>query len=174
MSDWSHHKIGDLLTLEYGKALPDRDRDGEGAPVYGSNGIVGFHSEPLVSGPAIIVGRKGTAGSVHWSEADCFPIDTTYYVRLKPRTGLSLPFAYWLLTHADLPRITNKTGVPGLNRERVYEQPVSLPPSDSMDRILTALEANANAVSAARAYSEELVLLGRSLQERLLTPPQVA
>lgn len=52
-------------------------------PVYGSNGIVGFHSQALVKGPGVVVGRKGSSGTVTFSESDFTPIDTAFYVSIK-------------------------------------------------------------------------------------------
>src|SRR5688572_1932371 len=117
---WVDTTLGEIITLEYGKALKESDRSGVGFPVYGSAGVVGRHGETLTGdGPAIIVGRKGTAGAVHWSEIPCWPIDTTYFVRAKDPSALR--FLLLILNHADLPAICAQTGVPGLNRDRAYE-----------------------------------------------------
>jgi len=136
MSDeWVETTLGEVLTLEYGKALPEKNRDGAGYPVLGSNGIVGLHSKALVEGPGIVVGRKGTAGSVTWVDTSFSPIDTTYWVRLRD-AGLTLEFAYLLLLAANLPGVCAQTGVPGLNRDRAYEVPISLPPLPVQRRIV--------------------------------------
>ena len=59
---WTAAPLGRLLRLEYGQGLTERARDGGEFPVYGSAGIVGWHSSAITSdGPAIVVGRKGTA-----------------------------------------------------------------------------------------------------------------
>ncbi|WP_422863123.1 restriction endonuclease subunit S [Brachyspira hyodysenteriae] len=50
-------------------------------PVYGSNGIVGYHNNFLVEAPNIIVGRKGSAGEVNFANKNFTPIDTTFYVK---------------------------------------------------------------------------------------------
>ncbi|MAI45526.1 MAG: hypothetical protein CBC34_006190 [Hyphomicrobiaceae bacterium TMED74] len=74
---WVIATLGELLPLEYGKALPSRKRNSNGQfSVYGSSGIVGTHTAAVVSEPAIIVGRKGSAGRVHLSKDPCWPIDT--------------------------------------------------------------------------------------------------
>ena len=80
--NWISCRLGDLLAFEYGKSLTKSARSGNGEyPVFGSSGVVGLHDAYLVEGPVIIVGRKGAAGSVSYSEANCWPIDTTYYIR---------------------------------------------------------------------------------------------
>ena len=73
--------LGELITLEYGKPLKGSERDGGSFPVLGSNGRVGFHSSYLIKGPCIIIGRKGSAGVVVWEESNCYPIDTTFFVK---------------------------------------------------------------------------------------------
>ncbi|MGH3274113.1 MAG: restriction endonuclease subunit S, partial [Streptosporangiaceae bacterium] len=72
--------VTDLLDLKYGKALPTGQRVPGDISVYGSGGQTGRHDQALVSGPGVIVGRKGTVGAIYWSEDDFFPIDTTFYV----------------------------------------------------------------------------------------------
>lgn len=133
--DWVEKTLGQILSLEYGKSLPEKSRDGLGRPVYGSNGIVGFNSAPSVNGPGIVVGRKGTAGSVTWVDEDFTAIDTTYWVKLVD-PDVTMRYAFLLLEHVDLPSICAQTGVPGLNRDRAYEVKVSLPPLAVQRRIV--------------------------------------
>ena len=69
--DWLMVKFEDVCTLEYGSSLPKKKRTAGRYPVMGSNGVSGYHNEFLVKGPAIIVGRKGSAGEVVWADKDC-------------------------------------------------------------------------------------------------------
>ena len=86
---WEWTSLGEIITLEYGKGLREDKRDPKGkVPVYGSNGIVGYHSTPLIKNPCVILGRKGSVGSVHFSEVPSWPIDTTYFV--EQSDGLDL------------------------------------------------------------------------------------
>ena len=64
-SNWSLVKLGNVCEFIYGKGLTKSNRNESGKfPVYGSNGIVGYHNEYLVEGPCLIIGRKGAAGEV--------------------------------------------------------------------------------------------------------------
>lgn len=136
--DWVETKLGQLLTLEYGKPLTDENRDGKGFPVFASAGVVGLHSEPLVSkSPVIVVGRKGTAGSVYWSETPCFVIDTAYFV--KQISDIDSRFLYLLLNFIDLKSVTAQTGVPGLNRERAYSLRCNVPPKSKQLEIVNLI-----------------------------------
>ena len=93
---WEVNPLGEIIELAYGKTLRSGERQGGPVPVYGSNGQVGWHNEKLVSGPGIIVGRKGNPGTVTWSHDDFFPIDTTFYVAPK-RSDQALHFLYYAL-----------------------------------------------------------------------------
>src|SRR6266516_2029967 len=112
---WSEKQLGEILTLNYGWSLPEKNRVGGDVPVFGSNGIVGRDNEAFVPSHGIIVGRKGSAGNVHFSREPFCPIDTTFFIAPSD-TELDIQFLYYLLLHVDLKRILGDVGVPGLNR----------------------------------------------------------
>lgn len=162
--DWASVPLGELVCLEYGKALPEAARDGSGFPVLGSNGIVGYHSSALVPGPGIVVGRKGTAGSVTWVDTDFSPIDTTYWVHLRDER-VTMTFAHLLLIAADLPGVCAQTGVPGLNRDRAYALEVLVPPLPVQRRIvdlMSHLDNHLEYLRAERDAGASLLLAHRS------------
>lgn len=136
---WANVKIGDILTLEYGKSLTKDARNENGQyPVFGSSGVVGYHDKHLVTAPVLIVGRKGGVGQVFRSDKDCWPIDTVYFVRLIE--GLSVRFCYYLLRFLDLRQYDRSTAIPGLNRNDVYDIGISIPPVREQDRIVEKIE----------------------------------
>jgi len=149
---WPAVSLEDVLSLEYGAALPAARRDSSGAiPVAGSNGVDGYHPEALVKGPAIVVGRKGSAGKVTWFDSDFWPIDTTFYVR--PKMFLELRWVFYLLHPFRLDRLSIVTGVPGLNRNDAYNRKISLPPLSEQRRIVEILD-QADALRTKRAEAD--------------------
>lgn len=131
--------VGDILELSYGKALKQSDRDGGDVPVVGSGGVVGGHSRGITDGPTIVVGRKGSIGSVTWIDGPAWPIDTAYFVRPK-RDDLDRRWAYWMLRSLRMETMNKSAAVPGLNRDDVYRLDVYLPPPDDQRRIATILD----------------------------------
>ena len=124
---WEVKPLGQVLSLEYGKPLKQEDRVDGPYPVFGSNGQVGFHNEFLVKGPMVIVGRKGSAGAVTWSNSNGYPIDTTFYVSLLNPKETNLKFVYFMLSGLNLDKVNTQAGVPGLNRNDAYELPFPVP-----------------------------------------------
>ena len=89
--------------------------------VYGSSGVVGTHYRATVTGPTIIVGRKGNVGSVFWASGDCCPIDTVYFIH-KENCSLRLYYAL-----RDVPFISTDVAVPGLNRDFAHSRLILTP-----------------------------------------------
>jgi len=88
------------VILEYGKSLRGYDGSAGVYPVYGTNGGIGYHSEPLCTHPGIIIGRKGAYRGVHFCSEPFFVIDTAFYV--EPRKPVDLRWAYYELLRRDI------------------------------------------------------------------------
>ncbi len=141
---WGHKRVDELLELNYGKALRADTRQPGAVPVYGSGGLAGFHNEALVDGPTIIVGRKGTVGSLLWEDGPCFPIDTVFYVVPK----VPLTYCFYLLQGLGLEAMNTDAAVPGLNRNNVYRLDATWPGDElckRFDEIAKALRAKIRA-----------------------------
>lgn len=126
-NEWQEVKLGEIVTLNYGKSLPERKRVYGKFPVYSSAGLTGWHNESFVQGRGIIVGRKGTIGSIYKSEVPFFPIDTVFYVS-ETDTKVDIDFLYYLLSGLGLNNLNSDSAVPGLNRNTAYAQEIGLPP----------------------------------------------
>jgi type I restriction enzyme, S subunit len=136
---WASTTLEDVYTLHYGKSLTKRARTTSGSyPVLGSSGVVGSHTAFLVQGPVIVVGRKGAAGSVTFCKENCWPIDTTYFV--KPPEGIDVPFAGLHLQFLQLNRLEKSTAIPGLSRDDAYALRVVIPPTREQRRIVAKVE----------------------------------
>lgn len=145
-------RFEEVCTLEYGASLPKEKRLDGPYPVVGSNGITGYHKEYLVEGPAIVVGRKGSAGEVTWIEQNCFPIDTTYYVRQTNPAESDLRYLFWVLRTLKLPELRGGAGIPGLNRSDVYDtHKIPLPPLEVQKEIVAEIEDYQKVINGARA-----------------------
>ncbi len=145
---WVEAPLGSVTRVEYGRSLVRRARDASGKiPVYGSAGVAGFHSEPLVSGPVVIVGRKGNAGATYVCESPCWPIDTTYYLRAPE--GVDARFIAHFLRNARLSTLDSSTAIPSLRRGDLEAQMVPIAPTREQRRIVAAIEEHFSHLDAA-------------------------
>ena len=141
---WANRSLEDFLELAYGKSLPAKKRTPGQVAVYGSGGLTGTHDTALIDGPAVIVRRKGTVGSLYWEDGPVFPIDTVFYV--VPRIG-SVLFSYHLLAAQPLQDMNTDAAVPGLNRGNAYRLEFPQPTSE----LISAFEDVAGALWQRRA-----------------------
>lgn len=165
---WCVRCIGEILEFAYGKPLKAEDRMSGHVSVYGSNGSVGWHNEKLVSGPGIVVGRKGNPGVVTWAHKDFYPIDTTFYV-MPTGECKSLYFLYYALSAQDLAKLSADSAVPGLNRNHAYMSKQIVP----SQAIIKAFDSHISTVFAAinlnREQSSTLAALRDTLLPKLLS-----
>lgn len=166
--EWKVLKLENLLSLEYGDGLTDRERKGSKYPVYGSNGIIGYNSKYLVEGPGIIVGRKGTIGAIKWSEVNFWPIDTTYYVKLK-ELKTDLKWLFYKLSTLSLSKLNMATGTPGLNRDLVYKLKISVPLFPEQEKIAEILSTIDNRIQLLKEKKNKLKRVKKVLMNELLT-----
>lgn len=136
---WVDLKIGEILTLEYGKPLDKSDRKKDGLyPAYGANGIKARTNNYYCEKESIIVGRKGSAGELTLTENRYWPLDVTYFVEFD-KMKYHLKFIYYMLSKLNLPSLA--TGVkPGINRNVVYSIKVSIPPIEEQKSVAIVLD----------------------------------
>jgi type I restriction enzyme S subunit len=160
---WEVKKLGDVVELNYGKALKKEDRrDGE-YPVFGSSGIVGTHHASLVKGPGIIVGRKGNVGSVFWCDEDFFVIDTAYFVT----SSLPLRFLFYVLPTLNF--INSDAAVPGLSRNQAYTLELLVPPASLLEKFCELAGAFERQASTLQSQIQNLRRTRDLLLPRLLS-----
>jgi type I restriction enzyme S subunit len=161
---WTREPLGASVVLRYGKALKAEDRSADGdVPVYGSSGVVGTHDKAMVTGPAIIVGRKGNVGSVFWCARDFWPIDTVYFVD-APTSDLYL---YYALRNMHF--ISTDVAVPGLNRDFAYSRPLLSPPAELRARFLEVAGPIHQQIDTLAAMNEKLRTARDLLLPRLMS-----
>lgn len=122
MSDVNPKRLGDLITLKRGYDLPEKDRiDGE-FPVISSSGISGYHNDFKVEGEGVITGRYGTLGKMYFVDGKYWPHNTALYV--KDFKGNDPKYIYYLLSCIGRIRTSDKSAVPGVNRNELHEMAV--------------------------------------------------
>ena len=165
---WKGGNLGDVFSLEYGKPMKEADRTGTGYPVYGSNGVVGYHKDFLIKGDGIVVGRKGTMGSVVWVEDNFYPIDTTFYVQDKLGSN-KLFFHYLLLRSQDLERVGSDSAVPGLNRNSAYAIKAIIPKIEIINNFHDAIEPAFSKLKLNNSEIQNLFTLRDTLLPKLMS-----
>ena len=136
---WKQCQLGDVLTLQRGFDITKKEQKQGSVPVISSSGINSFHNTAKVNGPGVIIGRKGSLGTVFYIEEDYWPHDTTLWV--KDFHGNFPKFAYYFLSTLNLAHFDAGASNPTLNRNHVHLLPVYWPPLPIQSKIASILSA---------------------------------
>lgn len=124
---WNTAPLGSVATLQRGFDLPGRLRLTGSVPIISSSGLSGWHNKAMVSAPGVVTGRYGTIGQVFYIKRDYWPLNTTLWV--ANFHGNDPKFVYYLLQRVDFATHSGKSGVPGVNRNDLHSEQVSVPRS---------------------------------------------
>ena len=152
-STWPMARLKHVAFVRYGKALATDNRATNGkVPVYGSSMTTGFHDVAFHHKPSIVIGRKGSVGSVQYVDVPFWPIDTVFFLDdVSP--FVDLRFLAAALTHFGLERYKIVVGVPGINRDDLSNFIFPLPPLSEQQRVVEILQ-EAEAIRRLHAEAE--------------------
>lgn len=120
--------LGKLLKIKSGDFLAAKDMVETGTfPVYGGNGVSGFHDCYMFQDRKIVIGRVGAyCGAVHYSEPNAWITDNALYVSemFEPLDDLYLITALEL---ANLNQYAGRAGQPLVSGSRIYPVEILVP-----------------------------------------------
>ena len=160
-SEWPQVPLGEVITLQRGFDLPSQDRKPGRVPIISSSGITDYHSEVGVPGPGVVTGRYGTIGQVFLSKEDFWPLNTTLWV--KDFHGNDPLWASYLLRTIDFMSCSDKSSVPGVNRNDLHRILVLLSPLDDQRAIAGVLGALDDKIEQNRRTARALERLARAI-----------
>jgi type I restriction enzyme S subunit len=122
MSNIKPKRLGDLITLKRGYDLPEKVRIKGPFPVISSSGISGCHNDYKVEGEGVVTGRYGTLGQMYFVDGKYWPHNTALYV--QDFKSNDPKYIYYLLSCIGRIRTSDKSAVPGVNRNELHEMAV--------------------------------------------------
>jgi type I restriction enzyme S subunit len=136
---WKSATLKDLVFFQRGFDITKAEQNAGDIPVISSSGISSYHNEAKVAGPGIVIGRKGTLGSVFYSEKDFWPHDTTLWS--KDLNGNNARFVFYFLKTLKLENYNVGNANPTLNRNHIHDLKIAIPPLPTQNSIADILSA---------------------------------
>jgi type I restriction enzyme S subunit len=143
VSEWHETTIGEQITLQRGFDITKTQQRPGTVPVISSGGISSYHDTAMVKGPGVILGRKGTVGSVFFVEEDYWPHDTTLWIKDFKNNDRRFVYYFFVYFANRLTGLDVGTSNPTLNRNHVHPIPVYWPSYDDqceISKILSTLD----------------------------------
>lgn len=129
----SSKSISSILKLSSGNALPANKMKKGNIPVYGGNGITGFHNVGFISEETIVIGRVGEyCGSVYLTEANCWITDNALYCK-EFLENVNKVYLTYALREAHLNQYANRTGQPNISQNALANVKIVMPSKTVQD-----------------------------------------
>jgi type I restriction enzyme S subunit len=123
--------LGELIKVKSGNFLPAKDMATEGTfPVYGGNGVSGYHDSFMFEEQKVVLGRVGAyCGAVHYSLPNSWITDNALYVSEKLEF-LNDCYLVAALEQANLNQYAGRAGQPLISGSRIYPIEILVPPEN--------------------------------------------
>jgi type I restriction enzyme S subunit len=140
-SGWEWVRLGEIIRVSSGDGLTAEQMDKSGAiPVYGGNGVNGYHSKGNITKQTLVIGRVGYyCGSIHMTPDIAWVTDNAFITRFSEE-NIYMMFLCWLLKITNLKENENATAQPVISGAKVYPIVVSLPPLAEQHRIVAKVD----------------------------------
>lgn len=136
MTEWKEYKLGELITIKYGK---DHKQLNDGVyPVYGSGGIMRYGDRYLYDKESILIPRKGSLNNIFFEDKAFWTVDTMFWSEIDS-SKVCPKFLYYQLTLVDFENLNVGSAVPSLTIPIINDVDVVLPPLETQRRIASIL-----------------------------------
>ena len=137
---WKWVRLGNLISIKSGEGLVSSKMKEGNIPVYGGNGVTGYHNEALVNEETIVIGRVGFyCGSVHITEKKAWVTDNAFITSYSKKF-IDMQFLVYWLRHLKLGENNNATAQPVVSGKKIYPLLFPLPPLAEQKRIVAKIE----------------------------------
>ena len=153
MEEWKEYKLGDVLTIKYGKdhkQLADGD-----IPIYGSGGIMRYGERSLYDGSSILIPRKGSLNNVIYADKPFWTVDTMFWSIINDSIANPL-FVYYSICKKDFASLNVGSAVPSLTVPVIEDIDILLPPKATQDKVVSILKSLDDKIELNRHINDNL------------------
>ena len=138
-NNWTWCRLGNLVSITSGENLTSKQMHNGKIPVFGGNGITGYHSKANIFEETIVIGRVGYyCGSIHLTPCQAWVTDNAFITQYSKL--LNRDFLIYLLTALNLGKCCNATAQPVVSGKKIYPLLIALPPFKEQQRIVAQIE----------------------------------
>ena len=138
--NWSWCRLGELIHISSGDGLTSKEMINGEFPVFGGNGITGYHNAYNSDERIVTIGRVGAyCGAIHltpkfsWITDNCFKV-------FFDNNCIYLKYLIWFLKYMNLGSKSYDASQPVISGKRIYPLLAFLPPYDEQKSIVEKIE----------------------------------
>nr|WP_278679363.1 restriction endonuclease subunit S [Clostridium paraputrificum] len=167
--EWEMKSLGKIFKLSSGEFLSQKNIIDGPYPVYGGNGITGYHNEFKHKDSKIVIGRVGAkCGCVCRSIKESWITDNALYINEK-LCEFDDEFMLYLLYYLDLNKFANQNAQPVISGQKIYVINIALPNLEEQKKIANILSSVDMQIEKYENKKIKLEELKKGLMQQLLT-----
>lgn len=136
---WKKYNLFDICQPKQWKTIAVKDLKNEGYPVYGANGIIGFHNEFNHEKETLLIGCRGSCGEVHISQPKSY-INGNAMCLDKLSDNISLYYLYYFLKGYNFKPIISGSTQPQITQIGLRKVEIPIPPLETQQAIVNKIE----------------------------------
>ena len=153
MEEWREYKLGNVLTIKYGK---DHKQIADGdIPIYGSGGIMRYGDRSLYDGPSILIPRKGSLNNIMYANKPFWTVDTMFWTIINEDVANPL-FVYYSICKKDFASLNTGSAVPSLTVPVIEDIDILLPSKETQNKIVAILKSLDDKIEVNRRINDNL------------------
>ena len=149
MSGWPTATLGEIAQPKQWPTLSMAEMVATRFPVYGANGRIGYTDHFTHERPTILIGCRGSCGTVHITEPMSYANGNAMALDALDESRVNIHFLARFLAHRGFRDVTTGTSQPQIIRQNLVRVLVPLPPLPEQRRIAEILD-KADALRAKR------------------------
>ena len=131
---WEVNPLGSVFVIQYGKNLPTNNLIEKGYPVFGGNGVIGFHSKYLYEEVMTLIACRGAAsGKVGRSLPKSFVTNNSLVINHQGAGVTSQRFIEFILANGATENYVTGSAQPQLTIDNIKNFPFITPSSEVVD-----------------------------------------
>ena len=169
-SDWHIKKLNNLAKFSSGKFLPENKQKSGNIPVYGGNGITGWHNEILTEKPTVVFGRVGAyCGSVYLTNGKSWVTDNAIFVK-EISVEIEIEYLYRCLKRLNIHLLAEISAQPKISQNILKNIMIRLPSNKTEQQKISSIFSNVdNLIDSYGKAIDSTKVLKRGLMQKLLT-----
>ena len=138
---WKWVRLGEIISISSGDGLTAKDMDNLGKyPVYGGNGITGYHNLYNVTKNTLVIGRVGFyCGSTHITESKAWITDNAFITKFD-EAKIDIKWLKNFIDYLNPRKKASSTAQPVISGKLLYPMLMPLIPLAEQKRIVAKIE----------------------------------
>lgn len=165
---WRFTNLGEVLKVSSGKGIKVNQLKGGNYPVYGGNGINGFHDNFFLDEEKLIIGRVGVkCGVTHITRKKSWVTDNALIVEPLIE-DFDLKFFKLKLGFENLNKLSVSTAQPVISGSKIYAYEIAFPSLNEQKSIVSEIESRFSVADKLEESINQSLLQAETLRQSIL------